>query len=137
MECPIKLQCTSSARGRLIRRQEDQASITRNNRRVNRNPDYYRQRQQIIEHQFGSLKRQRGFTYTLMRGKDKVLGEVSLAFITYNLGRAMSVLGIKGLLGRIKRSESTNFIDYILRGSTVAEAVIFSYFYRTTGGVSY
>lgn len=115
MNCLLKTNCTSSPRGRIIRRQEDQASITRNNRRVNRNPDYYRQRQQIIEHQFGSLKRQRGFTYTVMKGKDKVLGEVSIAFLSYNLGRAMSILGIRGLLDRIKRSQRAVFVEYILR----------------------
>ena len=116
--CPLKTQCTSSPRGRIIRRQEDQASITRNNRRVNRKPDYYRLRQQIIEHQFGSLKRQRGFTHTLMKGKDKVLGEVSIAFVTYNLSRAMSVLGLRGLLDRIKRSKRAIYLEYILRQFT-------------------
>ena len=34
----------------------------------NENPDYYRLRQQIAEHMFGTFKRQRAFTYTLMKG---------------------------------------------------------------------
>jgi hypothetical protein len=37
-------------------------------KRVHENPDYDRLRQQVREHQFGTLKRQWGFTYTLMRG---------------------------------------------------------------------
>jgi len=32
----------------------------------------------------GKLKRQRGFTFTLMKGKEKVFGEVGLEFIGYN-----------------------------------------------------
>jgi len=39
------------------------------------------------------LKRQRGFTFTLMRGKEKVPGEVGLEFIGYNLTRCISSLG--------------------------------------------
>ena len=50
--CPLKDQCTTSTRGRVVERSEYQEYITRNNDRVNANPDYYRQRQQIIEHQF-------------------------------------------------------------------------------------
>ena len=40
----------------------------------------YRQRQQIIEHQFGNIKRHWHFDYTLTKGKEKVLGEVYLIF---------------------------------------------------------
>ena len=43
-----------------------------NNDRVNQNPDYYRERQQIIEHQFGTLKRHWHFDYCLTRCKEKV-----------------------------------------------------------------
>ena len=43
--------------------------IDENNARVIGNRNYYKLRQQIIEHQFGILKRQWGFTYTLMKGK--------------------------------------------------------------------
>ena len=57
--------------------------------------DYYRQRQQIIEHQFGTLKRQWHFDYTLTKGKEKVLGEVYLIFTGYNLRRLMSIFDTK------------------------------------------
>jgi len=67
--------------------------VEQNNERVIANPNYYRQRQQLAEHPFGTLKRQRGFTFTLMRGKEKVLGEVGLEFIGYNLTRCASILG--------------------------------------------
>ena len=126
-DCPLKQQCTSSPRGRVLRRQLDQASITRNNRRVNRKPDYYRLRQQIIEHQFGSLKRQRGFTHTLLKGKEKVLGEVSLAFISYNLGRAMSILGVKGIIERINRSKISFFYFFTTTATNKSLTTFFVY----------
>jgi Transposase DDE domain len=87
---------------RFIERTEYAQYVTSNNERVNTNPEYYRQRQQIIEHQFGTLKRHRHFDYTLMKGKPKVLGEVYLAFTTYNLGRSLSILGFSGLMERVK-----------------------------------
>jgi len=67
-----------------IDRSEFAESIEKNNERVIANPNDYRQRQQLAEHPFGTLKRQRGFTFTLMKGKEKVLGEVGLEFIGYN-----------------------------------------------------
>ncbi len=100
--CQLRSQCTSNKHGRLIERTEFQEYITRNNDRVNQNPDYYRQRQQIIEHQFGTLKRQWHFDYTLTKGKEKVLGEVYLIFTGYNLRRLMSIFDFKTLMSKIK-----------------------------------
>ena len=54
--CHLRAKCTTNKHGRVIERTEYQQYITRNNDRVNQNPNYYRQRQQIIEHQFGTLK---------------------------------------------------------------------------------
>jgi hypothetical protein len=84
--------------------------IEANAQRVNQNPDYYRQRQQITEHPFGTLKRQRGFTHVLVRKKEKVLGEVGLMFIGYNpdlksgqaLSRCVSILGMELLIKYLK-----------------------------------
>lgn len=100
--CPLRESCTTSRNGRIIQRNEYQSCVDRNNRRVEANPDYYRQRQQIIEHQFGTIKRQWGFTYTMVRGKPKVLGEVSILFTTYNLRRSVSILGFKVVFERLK-----------------------------------
>jgi len=100
--CQLRSQCTTNKHGRLIERTEFQQYITRNNDRVNQNPDYYRLRQQIIEHQFGTLKRQWHFDYTLTKGKEKVLGEVYLIFTAYNLRRLMSIFNFKILMSKIK-----------------------------------
>ena len=70
--------------------------------RVQSNPGYYRKRQQITEHMSGTLKRQRSFTFTLMRGKEKVLGEVGLMFIGYNLSRCISVIGAEKLIRALR-----------------------------------
>ena len=100
--CPLRSQCTTNKNGRVIERTQYQQYVDRNNDRVNLNPEYYRQRQQIIEHQFGTLKRQWHFDYTLTRTKQKVLGEVYLAFTCYNLKRIVSILGFEALMIKIK-----------------------------------
>lgn len=112
--CILRTQCTSNKLGRLIERSEYQAYIDRNNRRVNQNMEFYRQRQQLIEHQFGTLKRQRGFDHLLLRGKTDVLAEVSLMFLTYNLSRAVSILGFSRLMRRLQahfRRKSVFFLS--------------------------
>ncbi len=100
--CPLRIKCTTNKLGRVIERTEYQEYTDRNNDRVNINPEYYRQRQQIIEHQFGTLKRQWHFDYTLTRSKEKVLGEVYLAFTCYNLKRTVSIMGFEALMNKIK-----------------------------------
>lgn len=67
--------------------------MEQNAQRVKQNPDYYKQRQQLAEHPWGTIKRQRGFDHVLTRGKTKILGEVSLVFIGYNLARCANILG--------------------------------------------
>jgi len=103
--CASSHLCTQSQKNvRNIDRSQYADSIEANAKRVQNNPDYYRQRQQIAEHPFGTLKRQRGFTHTLVRGKEKVLGEVGLMFIGYNLSRCVSILGIKELINKLINS---------------------------------
>ena len=108
--CTFRNKCTASERnGRCIDRSEYAGIIEENQKRVSENPDYYRLRQQIAEHMFGTFKRQRGFTYTLMKGKQNVLSEVRLVFLTYNLGRIARILGVRELVERLKDSISLIF----------------------------
>jgi hypothetical protein len=101
--CDSRHNCTQSKQnGRAIDRSEYADVIEANAKRVNETPDYYRQRQQIAEHMFGTLKRQRGFTHTNVRGKEKVLGEVGLMFIGYNLTRCATILGVTKLIKALR-----------------------------------
>ena len=102
--CAIRSQCTTAkANGRTVERSEFADPTEANQKRVFANPNYYRQRQQITEHQFGTLKRQRGFTFTLMRGKAAVLDEVGLMFIGYNLTRCVKIMGAAQLIKALKK----------------------------------
>ena len=91
--CELHAQCTTSKNnGRNIDRSEFAALMEQNAERVKQNPAYYKQRQQLAEHPWGTIKRQRGFDHVLTRGKTKILGEVSLVFIGYNLARCANIV---------------------------------------------
>jgi transposase len=100
--CSIRQECTSNKNGRVIERTEYQDIIDENRNRVQANPDYYKFRQQIIEHQFGILKRQWGFTFTIMKRKANVLSEVNLYMMIYNLKRSISIMGVDKLKKKLK-----------------------------------
>ena len=100
--CELRAKCTTNKNGRFIERSIYQEAIEDNKKRVESNPNYYRLRQQITEHQFGTLKRQWGFTFTLMKGKENVLSEVNIMMICYNLSRLMSIFNINNLKNKLK-----------------------------------
>lgn len=66
MGCPVKDRCTTSKEGRLIERNENIESTQRNKKAIEQNRELYKRRQEIVEHPFGTIKRQWGFDYTLM-----------------------------------------------------------------------
>jgi hypothetical protein len=82
----------------MIERSEFAEAILRNKLAIEQNKELYRRRQEIVEHPFGTIKRQWGFDHTLMKGKKKVDGEVGLIFIAYLFTRLMNILGLKGLM---------------------------------------
>lgn len=101
--CPVRHLCTTNKNGRFIERSIYQEALEENQKRVEENPEYYRLRQQVTEHQFGTIKRQWGFDHTLMKGKHNVLSEVNLIMICYNLRRLTAILDPKELKNRLKR----------------------------------
>lgn len=106
-QCPARSECLSQSmekwrRGRTIERSEYEDYVQANAQRVKSNWEKYRRRQAIVEHPFGTIKRSWGYTYTLMKGKLKVAGEFALIFSSYNLRRAMSILGVKALIQRLE-----------------------------------
>lgn len=117
--CPFKALCTK-AKNRVIERSEYQDVIDENNRRVDENKDLYKKRQQMIEHPFGTIKRSWGYTYILVKSIKKVNAEMAIIFTMYNLRRAMSVFGVKGLIERLKqwkggqKAQKQGFTEHIM-----------------------
>jgi transposase len=99
--CHWKEKCTTSPGGRVIECNENIDNTIRNKKAIEQNKELYKRRQQIVEHPFGTMKRQWGFDYTLMKGLKKVDGEVGLIFIAYLFTRLRSILGLAGLRAAI------------------------------------
>lgn len=97
--CPCKDKCTTAKDGRVLTRKTDEYIVDIVNKRTKENKAKYSQRQEIIEHVFGTLKRGMNFDYLLLRGFKKVIGEVSLSFFSYNLKRTINILGVENFLG--------------------------------------
>lgn len=116
--CVAKYLCTKAKR-KEIERSEYQDVIDENNKRVNENMPLYKTRQHIIEPVFGTIKRSWGYTYTLLKGLKKVNGEMGIIFTVYNIRRAMSILGVSELIGRLKqwkdgkKGQRTSILGYL------------------------
>ena len=53
----------------------------------------YKRRQAIVEHPYGTIKRQWGFSYILTKkGKERASSDVGFMFIAYNLRRINNIL---------------------------------------------
>jgi len=101
--CPVKDKCTKSKTLREIERSPYQKDVDRAAQRVEENPTLYRRRQELSEHPFGVVKRIWGYDQFLCRGNEKVTGEISLMFLTFNMRRAISILGTKKVIEGIRK----------------------------------
>jgi hypothetical protein len=108
-KCPSRELCTKARNGRIIERSEFAQAVKRNKDAIDGNRELYKRRQEIVEHPFGTIKRQWGFDYTLMKGKQKVDGEVGLIFISYLFRRLITILGVNGLMEAVSLLNSFCF----------------------------
>ena len=93
--CEAKQLCTKSSRGRLVERTEYTPYVEENKRKTEQNKEIYKQRQSIVEHPYGTIKRQWGFNYILSKkGIARASADVGLMLIAYNLRRLINILGI-------------------------------------------
>lgn len=95
-QCLMINQCTKNTRGRgrVIERTEYAPYIEQNRRNIEKNKDLYKRRQAIVEHPYGTIKRQWGYSYILTKqGKERASSDVGFMFIAYNLRRIMNILG--------------------------------------------
>jgi len=94
--CPLRSQCTNNKGGRMIERSEHADLIQANRERIEQNPNYYRRRQSIVEHPYGTIKRQWGFSYIMTkRSMKRASADVGLMFTAYNLRRILNIIGIE------------------------------------------
>lgn len=102
VSCPVKDKCTGRHDGRReIERSEYAEVVEKNAENYRNNPQLYRQRQELNEHVFGTIKRQWGMNYTNLRGLKKVNGEMALIMTVYNIKRSINILGMDEILKKL------------------------------------
>lgn len=70
--------------------------------RISPDKNVIRQRKSIVEHPFGILKRNMDSGYCLTKGIEPVTGEFSLAFLAFNMKRAINILGTGKILNELR-----------------------------------
>ena len=101
-KCQFKDLCTKSKKGRDIFRHVDQDFLDTIDQQFEQNIKTYKLRQMIVEHPFGTIKRNWGAYYFLTRGKASVTTEISLSYLMYNMKRVISILGVEEILRRLR-----------------------------------
>ena len=119
--CPVRERCTKNKKGRLIERSEYAWYIEQNKLNIETNADIYKKRQSIVEHPYGTIKRQWGFDYIITKkGMKRASADVGLMFIAYNIRRLTNILG-KSKLQKFFRE----LVIWFFRKTTSAKAIIF------------
>ena len=114
LSCPAKPLCSKARYGKAIQRSEYQELIEKNKQRVDKYQSYYKRRQAIVEHPFGTIKRQWGFNYIITKKSIKrASADVGLMLTAYNLRRIMNIIGMKQLKDWL--SELSFIINRIFR----------------------
>jgi transposase len=117
-DCPHFERCVppgarKQKHGKTLLRSNHAGAVERNKKRVKERKEEYRRRQAIVEAyqrgpftplmRVGTIKRQWGYSYTLLKGKKKVQSEFSLIYLCYNLRRIIKILGLEGVKEALKR----------------------------------
>ncbi|MQY78054.1 MAG: IS1182 family transposase [Bacteroidetes bacterium] len=97
--CTVKHLCTRSYKnGKIVQRSEYTPYIEANKQNIEKHRHTYRKRQSIVEHPYGTIKRQWGFSYiSTKKGKERASADVGFMFIAYNIRRIMNIVGKNAL----------------------------------------
>lgn len=99
--CQIKARCTRNKEYRRITRWVHEDILERMEERVKANWELMKQRKQIVEHPFGTIKFWNDQRHFLMRGLEKVKAEFSLSALAYNIKRAINLVGVRKLVAAV------------------------------------
>ena len=116
--CPVKEECSKAKYGKAIQRSEYMELIENNKKRTESNQNYYKQRQSIVEHPYGTIKRQWGFNYIMTKKyKKRAEADLGLIFTAYNLRRLINILGKEVLKEYLRTSISLrlNILEVFLK----------------------
>ena len=99
--CPIKAKCTTGNERRVSRWVHEDV-LERAQARLDNKPDMMRTRRATVEHPFGTLKSWMGSTHFQMKTLPRVSTEMSLHVLSYNMKRAINLLGTEKIMATIR-----------------------------------
>ena len=102
LTCSKKSLCTKAKEGRNIQRLIDEDIIEKVLVDTENNTTIYKQRRCIVEHPYGTIKRNLDYTYFLRRGLASVNAEAASIFVAYNLKRVINILSVQGIIHKIQ-----------------------------------
>ena len=98
MNCPVKPECSKARYGKGVQRSEYTEYIINNKTRIEQNKELYKRRQAIVEHPYGTIKRQWGFNYILTKKSlERASADAGFMMVAYNLRRIINIVGFKEL----------------------------------------
>lgn len=97
--CALKDQCTRGSYREVTRSVHEEA-VDAASKRMTR--ERCIERSSLVEHPHGTMKWMMGVPRFLVRGLRKVRGEYALVVTSYNLKRALSVLGFAGMMEMVR-----------------------------------
>lgn len=113
--CKLIELCTKNPSGRVIERSEYAELIERNKKNIEDFPHIYKLRQQIVEHPYGTIKRQWDFSYIMTKQfLERASADVGLIFTAYNFRRLISLVGFNALKNYLKKRALTFSLYSIL-----------------------
>lgn len=92
--------CTTNKKGRTINASENFIEMEDFREKVKSKlgKKIVQKRKELVEHPFGTMKRNLGFTYFLQTGIEKVKAEFSFISFIYNFKRVINIVGVKKLI---------------------------------------
>ena len=104
--CSIKHRCTK-AKKRILSRWEYEQYQEQAKQRILENKEMMATRKGTVEHPYGTIKTQFLTNGFLVRGKEMVQAECSLAHLAYNLKRVLNIMKFDGLMKILDEKVST------------------------------
>lgn len=106
--CKVRELCTkSAANGKQVRRSEYTKNIENNKNRLLKSEKLYKRRQAIVEHPYGTIKRQWGFNYIITKKYfERAEADFGLIMTAYNLRRIFNIVSIERLMEHLCSSLS-------------------------------
>lgn len=119
-ECPLKIECTKSEKGRQVTRYHNQEFRDKHRAfsKSDAMKEQMRKRKSTCEHVFGTMKRQLGYVPLLRKGKEKVLTDIRLFSSAYNIMRFINLIDFK---------QANAILDKALRELNSSKKVLISF----------